>query len=66
LGTAVKILGNNLTGSSTVTFNGKSATFIVVSNTEIKTAVPNGATIGRVKVVTPKGTFDRQRDLPGA
>jgi len=53
----VKILGNNLTGSTSVTFNGKAATFKVVSSTEITTTVPEGATTGKVKVKTPHGTL---------
>ncbi|HEY6292268.1 MAG TPA: IPT/TIG domain-containing protein [Terriglobia bacterium] len=52
VGSAVKILGNNLTGSTSVTFNGTKATFKVVSSTEITTTVPSGATTGKVKVTT--------------
>jgi uncharacterized repeat protein (TIGR03803 family) len=55
--TAVIILGNNLTGSTSVTFNGTAATFEVVSSTEIKTTVPSGATTGKVQVKTPHGTL---------
>jgi uncharacterized repeat protein (TIGR03803 family) len=57
VGAAVIILGNNLTGSTSVTFNGTAATFKVVSSTEITTTVPKGATTGLVKVKTPKGTL---------
>jgi len=46
-----------LTGSTKVTFNGKTATFKVVSNTEITATVPTGATTGPVKVTTPSGTL---------
>jgi uncharacterized repeat protein (TIGR03803 family) len=56
VGSAVKILGTNLTGSTSVTFNGVAATFKVASSTEITTTVPTGATTGVVKVVTSKGT----------
>jgi uncharacterized repeat protein (TIGR03803 family) len=56
-GTAVTILGNNLTGSTSVTFNGVQATFNVVSSTEITTTVPNGAITGKVQVTTPTGTL---------
>jgi uncharacterized repeat protein (TIGR03803 family) len=52
VGAPVTILGNNLTGASSVTFNGTSATFTVVSNTEITTTVPAGATTGTIQVVT--------------
>ena len=53
----VIILGNNLTGATSVTFNGAPATFTVVSGTEIKTTVPTGATTGKVKVTTSSGTL---------
>jgi len=56
VGSAVKILGNKLTGATSVTFNGVAAKFTVVSSTEITTTVPTGATTGEVKVVTSKGT----------
>jgi uncharacterized repeat protein (TIGR03803 family) len=55
VGAAVTILGNNLTGTSSVTFNGTSAKFTVVSGTEITTTVPSGATTGKVEVTTPSG-----------
>jgi uncharacterized protein (TIGR03437 family) len=57
VGTKVIILGNKLTGSIKVTFNGKTATFKVVSNTEITATVPTGATTGPIKVTTPSGTL---------
>jgi uncharacterized repeat protein (TIGR03803 family) len=57
VGAAVKILGTNLTGSTSVTFNGTAATFTVVSSSEITTTVPAGATTGKVQVVTPSGTL---------
>jgi uncharacterized repeat protein (TIGR03803 family) len=53
----VIILGNGLTGSTSVTFNGTAATFTVVSNTEITATVPTGATTGAVEVTTPSGTL---------
>jgi uncharacterized repeat protein (TIGR03803 family) len=57
VGKPVIILGNNLAGTTTVTFNGTKATFTVVSSTEITTTVPSGATTGKVKVTTPHGTL---------
>jgi uncharacterized repeat protein (TIGR03803 family) len=57
VGEPVTILGNNLTGTTGVTFNGTAATFTVVSDTAIKTTVPTGATTGPVEVVTPSGTL---------
>jgi len=53
---AVKILGTDLTGATSVTFNGTAATFTVASSSEITTNVPEGATTGVVKVVTAGGT----------
>ena len=54
VGTAVTILGTNLKGATSVTFNGTAAKFNVVSNSEITTTVPTGATTGKLKVTTPK------------
>ena len=56
VGAAVKILGNNLTHTSSVTFNGTAAVF-TASASEITTTVPTGATTGIVQVVTPRGTL---------
>jgi uncharacterized repeat protein (TIGR03803 family) len=55
VGAPVIILGNNLTGTTSVSFNGTTATFAVASDTEIKTTVPAGATTGPVAVATSKG-----------
>jgi uncharacterized repeat protein (TIGR03803 family) len=57
VGASVKILGTNLTGATSVTFNGTAATFKVASPSLITTTVPAGATTGTVKVTTPQGTF---------
>ena len=57
VGKTVVILGNNLSGATSVTFNGKAAKFRVVSSTEITTTVPNGVTTGPVKVKTPSRTL---------
>ncbi len=56
VGSTVKILGNRLTGATSVTFNGVAATFDVASSTEITTTVPMSATTGLVQVVTSRGT----------
>jgi uncharacterized repeat protein (TIGR03803 family) len=58
VGAKVIILGNNLTGSSSVTFNGMAAAFTVESDTYISATVPAGATTGIVSVVTPTGTLN--------
>ena len=57
VGGAVKILGTNLTGATSVTVNGTAATFTVVSGSEINISVPNGATTGFVSVTTPSVTL---------
>lgn len=53
----VTILGTNLTGATSVSFNGTATTFVVVSSSEITTSVPAGATTGTVQVKTPSGTL---------
>lgn len=58
VGTRVIILGNGLTGSTSVTFNGVAAAFTVQSNTYLTATVPAGATTGTVSVVTPSGTLN--------
>ncbi len=58
IGAKVSILGNGFTGTTSVTFNGASAAFVVRSDNEIHAIVPSGATTGTVKVVTPGGTLD--------
>jgi uncharacterized repeat protein (TIGR03803 family) len=56
-GAAVTILGTDLTGATSVTFNGTPAVFTVVRASEITTAVPAGASTGTVQVATPGGTL---------
>jgi uncharacterized repeat protein (TIGR03803 family) len=55
VGAAVNILGSDLTGATSVTFNGTPAVFTVVSKTLITTTVPAGAITGTVEVVRPNG-----------
>jgi hypothetical protein len=57
VGASVTILGNNLSGTTSIAFNGTPATFTVISSTEIKTTVPSDATSGPVQVSGPGGTF---------
>ena len=51
------ILGQGLTGTTSVFLNGTSASFTVVSDTLIRATVPPGATTGFVTVVTSSGTL---------
>ena len=57
VGTMVIILGTNLTGATSVTFDGTPAEFKVISSSEVTAEVPNGATTGMVKIKTPAGTL---------
>jgi uncharacterized repeat protein (TIGR03803 family) len=56
-GAPVIVFGNNLTGTTAVNFNGTPSAFTVLSETEIQTTVPTGATTGFVTVATPSGTL---------
>lgn len=57
VGTRVKILGTNLTGTTSVSFNGIPAAFTLNSPTLINVTIPAGATTGNVQVVTTHGTL---------
>jgi uncharacterized repeat protein (TIGR01451 family) len=55
VGTPVTVHGRNFQGALAVMFSGVSATYKVVSATEVRTAVPEGATSGSISVATPAG-----------
>jgi hypothetical protein len=55
-GTSVWISGSNFCGASSVTFNGKAASFYLSSDSDAYATVPSGATTGPISVTTPKGT----------
>jgi uncharacterized repeat protein (TIGR03803 family) len=58
VGQTAEILGQGLTGTSAVTFNGVAAeSFSVVSDTYLTAVVPSGATTGSVVVTTPGGAL---------
>jgi uncharacterized repeat protein (TIGR03803 family) len=57
VGQHILILGTDLTGATSVTFDGIPAPFNVVSPTLITAIVPTSATPGPVQVVTPGGTL---------
>jgi uncharacterized repeat protein (TIGR03803 family) len=63
VGADVKILGTDLTGATSATFNGTAAVFTVVSASEITTTVPAGATTGDVTVTTPSGTLTSNKEF---
>jgi uncharacterized repeat protein (TIGR03803 family) len=50
VGATIRILGNDLTGASSVTFNGTEANFKVASANLIVATVPSGATTGTLQV----------------
>ena len=56
-GQVVNILGNNLSGTTSVTFNGTVAQFKVMSDSYLKAQVPTGATSGKIEVTTSSGTL---------
>ena len=57
VGAVITIFSTDLTGATSVSFNGTPAAFEIVSATEIRTTVPAGATTGSVQVTTPGGTL---------
>lgn len=58
VGGTAQILGQSLTGATSVTFNGIGATsFKVVNDTYMTAVVPSGATTGPVTISTPGGTL---------
>jgi uncharacterized repeat protein (TIGR03803 family) len=62
-GSLAGILGQGLTGTSVVSFNGMSSSFRVVSDTLIEATVPPGATTGYVTVTTPNGTLTSNKEF---
>jgi hypothetical protein len=56
-GELVDILGTDLTDATSVTFNGTTAVFRVVSSSLIVAKVPSGATSGTIEVITPGATL---------
>jgi len=55
VGDTIRILGTDLTGATSATFNGAPATFTVEQPSEIIATVPTGATTGKLQVATPGG-----------
>ena len=56
-GQTIFILGTDLTNATSVTFNGASAAFTVVSASEITATVPAGASTGTIQVTGPSSTL---------
>jgi uncharacterized repeat protein (TIGR03803 family) len=58
VGKSIGILGQGLTGTTEVSFNGiAAATYQVVSDTYLTATVPSGATTGAITVTTPGGAL---------
>lgn len=53
---SVIITGNYIAGTTAVSFNGTSASFVQNSNTQVTATLPNGATSGTISLTTPQGT----------
>ena len=58
VGAKVIILGNDLTNTTSITFNGITAPLLKVTASAIETSVPTGATTGTVIVTTPSATLN--------
>jgi hypothetical protein len=63
VGTNVTITGTNLTGVTSVKFNGVTATFTTSTPTSVTATVPAGATTGKIEVTTPGGTATSATDF---
>ena len=57
MGETITIVGYGLKGATSVTFNGVPATILYDAPAVIYAKVPNGATTGKVQVVTPNRTL---------
>jgi len=56
VGTVVTLTGTGLEQTTKVTFNGKSASFSVTSDSQVTATVPTGATTGKIKITTKGGS----------
>ena len=63
VGSEVTITGTNLAGTTMVQFNGTTASFTVVSVTSITATVPNGASTGKISILTPGGAVSSATDF---
>jgi hypothetical protein len=63
VGKAVKILGQGFIGTTSVSFNGTTASFTVQSDTYLSATVPSGATTGYITVNTPSGRLNSNKQF---
>ena len=60
VGRQIGILGNNLSSTTSVSFNGIPATFQVLSDTLVRATVPSGAATGAIRLTDSSGrSFDK-------
>jgi uncharacterized repeat protein (TIGR03803 family) len=57
VGRQIVILGNSLSSTTAVSFNGAPATFQVLSDTLVRATVPAGATTGTIQLTNSSGTL---------
>jgi hypothetical protein len=63
VGRTIKVLGQGLTGTTAVAFNGVTANFTVQSDTYLTATVPMGATTGSIIVNTPSGNLTSNKQF---
>ena len=63
VGTEVTITGTKFNGATAAAFNGTPAAFNIDSDTQIRAAVPAGATSGKISVSNPDGTAYSETDF---
>ncbi|PYU95571.1 MAG: hypothetical protein DMG25_03875 [Acidobacteria bacterium] len=56
VGTSVTLTGSGFSGATAVGFNGTAASFTVVSDSQVNTTVPSGATTGAISITNAAGT----------
>lgn len=57
VGQLIKILGNNLTSTTAVSFNGTPAAFKIIADTFVSVTVPAGATTGQIQLTNSTGAL---------
>ncbi|MFO1496886.1 MAG: IPT/TIG domain-containing protein [Verrucomicrobiota bacterium] len=62
-GTVISVSGLNLLTATDVRIGGAPASFTVVSNSELKVTVPDGATTGPLRVITTSGSAESATDF---
>lgn len=63
VGDIITMTGTNFTGATAVNFNGSVAEFTVVNDISITSTVPEGATTGKISLITPGGNATSNSDF---